>query len=113
MDLEGMTPAQTEQIEGPARLGAAPSQTARRLLSVDDDPMQGRIITALFRDNPGIEVTAVHDPGEALELVASRPPDLLLLDLGLPGMSGLEVLQRVKASYPQVPVIVLTGFADV
>ena len=75
--------------------------------------MQGRMITALFRDTPSIEVTAVHDPGEALELVTARPPDWLLLDLGLPGMSGLEVLQRVKASYPQMPVIVLTGFSDV
>jgi DNA-binding NtrC family response regulator len=104
---------------GEAAQGAVPAATApakqnpRRLLSVDDDPMQGRMITALFRDTPSIEVTAVHDPGEALELVTARPPDLLLLDLGLPGMSGLEVLQRVKASYPQMPVIVLTGFSDV
>jgi DNA-binding NtrC family response regulator len=85
----------------------------RRLVSVDDDPMQGRLITALFRDTPGLDVALVHDGTEALESIVSQPPDIVLLDLGLPGISGLEILQRIKTLYPQLPVVVLTGFSDV
>ena len=113
MALDGITSVAGETSEAITLSSSPSTQSPRRLLSLDDDPMQGRMITALFRDTPSIEVTAVHDPGEALELVAANPPDLVLLDLGLPGMSGLEVLQRLKASYPQLPVIVLTGFSDV
>jgi DNA-binding NtrC family response regulator len=100
----------------PAPAPAAPAptlETRRRLVSVDDDPMQGRIITALFRGTPGLEVSLVHDGAEALESIVAQPPDIVLLDLGLPGVSGLEILQRIKTLYPQLPVVVLTGFADV
>ena len=61
-------------------------ETRRRLVSVDDDPMQGRLITALFRDTPGLDVSLVHDGTEALESIVSQPPDIVLLDLGLPGI---------------------------
>jgi DNA-binding NtrC family response regulator len=90
-----------------------PPESRRRLLSVDDDPMQGRILTALFRDTPGLGVTVVHDGTTALQEVATNPPDIVVLDLGLPGISGLEVLQRIKVINPELPVVVLTGFTDV
>jgi DNA-binding NtrC family response regulator len=97
-------------------IGGTPApvlETRRRLVSVDDDPMQGRLITALFRDTPGLDVSLVHDGTEALESIVSQPPDIVLLDLGLPGIGGLEILQRIKTLYPQLPVVVLTGFSDV
>jgi DNA-binding NtrC family response regulator len=111
----------SEDPDGPAPAGpdgeaaVAPPRvpgSRRRLLSVDDDPMQGRIISALFRA-PGFDVSVVHDGAQAVERVVADPPDLVMLDLGLPGLSGLEVLQRIKTLYPQLPVVVLTGFADV
>jgi DNA-binding NtrC family response regulator len=46
---------------------------------------------------------------EALRMIEGELPDVMVLDLRLPGMDGLEVLQRVKASYPQIAVIVMTG----
>jgi DNA-binding NtrC family response regulator len=117
MAIEGMNPAQEEGgSAGDSPPAAAPlilPETRRRLLSVDDDPMQGRILTALFRDTPGLGVTVVHDGTAALQEVASDPPDIVVLDLGLPGISGLEVLQRLKVISPELPVIVLTGYADV
>ncbi len=100
-----------EPVPAPPAVPAA--ETRRRLLSVDDDPMQGRILTALFRDTPGLTVTAVHDGTAALNEVAADPPDIVVLDLGLPGISGLEVLQRCKTIAPDIPVIVLTGYTDV
>jgi DNA-binding NtrC family response regulator len=104
---------QRQGDEPQADEGRAVVVEKRRLLSVDDDPMQGRLITAIFRDVPGVSVSLVHDGAEALQVIAADPPDVVLLDLGLPGMSGLEVLQRMKATSPGIPVIVLTGFADV
>jgi DNA-binding NtrC family response regulator len=102
-----------EGMTAPTGAPAAAIETRRRLVSVDDDPMQGRMISALFRDTPGLEVSLIHDGAEALEVILSRPPDIVLLDLGLPGVSGLEILQRIKTLFPQLPVVVLTGFSDV
>jgi CheY-like chemotaxis protein len=49
------------------------------------------------------------DGDQALQLVAASPPDVIVLDLKMPGLDGLEVLRRVKKDYPQVEVIILTG----
>ena len=46
---------------------------------------------------------------QALQLVAASVPDVIVLDLKMPGLDGLEVLRRVKKEYPQVEVIILTG----
>jgi DNA-binding NtrC family response regulator len=46
---------------------------------------------------------------EALEILENRVPDVMVLDLKMPGIDGLEVLRRVKKRYPQVQVIILTG----
>jgi DNA-binding NtrC family response regulator len=104
--------AETPEPSGEAAAGAL-ADLGRRLLSVDDDPMQGRIISALFRDTPGLAVSVVHDGPAALQVAATSPPDVVVLDLGLPGISGLEVLQRLKVISPELPVIVLTGYTDV
>ena len=47
--------------------------------------------------------------GQALQMVAALPPDVMILDLKMPGIDGLEVLRRVKKGYPRVEVIILTG----
>jgi CheY-like chemotaxis protein len=49
------------------------------------------------------------DGDQALQLVAASPPDVIVLDLKMPGLDGLEVLRRVKKEYPEVAVIILTG----
>jgi DNA-binding NtrC family response regulator len=46
---------------------------------------------------------------EALQMVAAIPPDVMILDLKMPGIDGMEVLRRVKKNYPPVEVIILTG----
>ncbi|MEW6671643.1 MAG: response regulator [Thermodesulfobacteriota bacterium] len=46
---------------------------------------------------------------QALQLTAAAPPDVMVLDLKMPGIDGMEVLKRVKKDYPQVEVIILTG----
>lgn len=57
----------------------------------------------------GFEVGTATDGEEALNRVSEHLPDLVILDAMMPGMSGLEVLQRLKEDQPDLPVILLTG----
>jgi DNA-binding response OmpR family regulator len=57
----------------------------------------------------GLRVRVAAGGGEALESIAEEVPQVVVLDLMMPGMSGLEVLDRIKASHPDVQVILLTG----
>jgi DNA-binding NtrC family response regulator len=95
--------------------GAETAARARswRLLAVDDDPVQQQLLLAIFRKTPTIEVVTALDGESALGSVTHNPPDIVLLDLCMPGIGGLEILQKLKAVVPRVPVVVITATADV
>lgn len=79
-----------------------------KLLLVEDDPaMQATLQRALGRR--GIDVTSCGDGREALALWRSRAPDVVLLDLTLPGLDGLEVLQQARRGGLAAPVLILTA----
>jgi DNA-binding response OmpR family regulator len=81
-----------------------------RIVVVDDDPTVADVVGRyLVRD--GHTVECVRDGHEALRRIAEEPPDLVILDLMLPGMDGLEVCRRLRASGP-VPVVMLTALGD-
>jgi len=81
-----------------------------RIVVVDDDPTVADVVGRyLVRD--GHTVECVHDGYEALRRVAEEPPDLVVLDLMLPGMDGLEVCRRLRAKWP-IPVVMLTALGD-
>ena len=77
-----------------------------RILVVDDEPQIGRLLKTSLGAR-GYEVAVASDGQAALDLAASWRPDLILLDLGLPIIDGLEVCRQVRA-WSQVPIIVLT-----
>ena len=77
-----------------------------RILVVDDEPQIGRLLKTSLGAR-GYQVTVASDGQAALDLAASWRPDLILLDLGLPVIDGLEVCRQVRA-WSQVPIIVLT-----
>ena len=81
-----------------------------RVLIVDDDPTIALFLTRLLEAD-GHQVAIVDTGPAALAEVAARPPDLVLLDLGLPGLCGLEVCRRLKADPATrlIPILVLTG----
>lgn len=82
--------------------------TATRILVVDDDP-DIRDILERFLSGLGCQVETVGDGEAALEALLREPPDVLLLDLELPELSGLEVLRRIKmASAEGLDIIVIT-----
>lgn len=77
------------------------------LLVEDDAALAGELAQALR--NEGLTLNHVGSGTEALHVVATETPDVVILDLGLPDMDGLAVLKRVRASQPDLPVLLLTA----
>ncbi len=84
----------------------------RTLLVVDDDAASCRLVTAIFASE-GFHVLTALDGPTGLDLAVSGQPDVVLLDLHLPGLPGLQVLERLKAAAPTLPVVMLTASKDV
>ena len=91
---------------------AAPAQPLRILL-VEDHPDGAEILAALLR-HWGHDVSVVSDGARALEAAQADPPELILMDLGLPGMDGFEVARRVRGlgATPAPFLIALTGYGQ-
>jgi two-component system KDP operon response regulator KdpE len=81
-----------------------------RVLVVDDEPDFRRALAITLRGH-GYAVVVAGDGEEALRLAAEAPPDLVVLDLGLPALDGIEVLSRLRA-WSDTPVLVLSGRSD-
>lgn len=79
-----------------------------RVLVVEDDPALARGLCAALRQG-GYAVDHEADGAEAVQLALSEPYSLVVLDLGLPGLPGFEVLKAVRAAGSTVPVMVLTA----
>lgn len=84
-----------------------------RILIVDDHAVVGGGLKQFLADIGGFEVAGEARTGqEALRMVKSRPWDLLLLDIGLPDLDGIEVLKRVKRDHPGLPVLIFSMYAE-
>src|SRR5579864_3870173 len=81
------------------------------LVAEDDLPVAKFLSSGL--EGERYDVRLATDGAEVLRLLADGPCDLLVLDLNLPGISGLELLQRVRSERPRLPVLILTGSARV
>jgi DNA-binding NtrC family response regulator len=81
-----------------------------RLLVVDDEPEVRRLLTKELSQE--FETGAAATGAEALQLLGQRSYDVVLLDHGMPGMTGLEALRNIKAAYPDTHVIMITAFHD-
>ena len=84
---------------------------ANILLAEDDENMREFLASALRR--AGHEVTAVGDGVKALYALTDSPVDLLLADVVMPGLDGIELARRAAKSQPQLKVMFITGFAAV
>ncbi|WP_339741775.1 sigma-54 dependent transcriptional regulator [uncultured Maricaulis sp.] len=80
----------------------------KSVLIVDDDPTQRRLLQAVI-EKQGYRVETAESGDAALDRVATSPVDVMLLDLIMPGMDGMETLEAVKKRLPDLPVIVLTA----
>jgi len=83
------------------------------VMLVDDHPLFRRGVAELLQDSGRFNVTAqFSNPDQVLEAVHDTAPDLVLLDLHMPGKSGLELLQSIKESFSHVKVVMLTASDD-
>ena len=83
-----------------------------RILVVDDDLVTGHFLVNLLGDRGGFDVSHTPDPAAALERATSETWDLVLTDVEMPGMTGLELLQALRRVAPDLPVAVLTSHAS-
>lgn len=81
-----------------------------RVLVVDDEPSVREVVTQYLRSD-GHRVTTANDGGEAMQRVLAEDFDLVIADLGMPGMDGLQLASAVQTADPGKSVILLTGFA--
>jgi len=85
-----------------------------KLFVVDDHPIFIDGITGLLKDTPGFEIIGTANNGkELLEKVAVRQPDIVLMDINMPEMDGIEATKELKLNYPRIKVIMLTMFNDI
>ena len=84
----------------------------KRVLVVDDEENLRRV-TQLKLQQAGYEAITARDGAQALQLLSHNPRDLIITDLKMPGMSGIELLRKVKEDYPEVIVIVVTAFGTI
>ncbi len=80
----------------------------RSVLVVDDEPMNHKLIAHMMKDEPMFEIVSAGSGAEALELLEQRAFDLILLDVKMPEMDGLETLQHIREKY-RTPVVFMTG----
>jgi DNA-binding response OmpR family regulator len=88
-----------------------PTFAAQRLLVIDDDQKLCRLI-ADYLTPLGYEVSAEHSGPAGIERALADAVDVILLDYMLPGCDGLEVLRRIRAAKPDLPVLMFTGRGD-
>jgi CheY-like chemotaxis protein len=91
----------------------APAQATHKVLLVDDEEQLRKVVTDLL-ERHGFEVATARDGAEALEQVDRHAPDIIVLDLNLPGLDGYGVLEalRTRPATSDIPVVVLTAKGD-
>lgn len=87
---------------------------ARQILIVDDDESMRLLLSRVLESIPALELTLANGCDEALKLASERGYDLILLDLLMPGIGGIEVLNRVRRSSlnQATPVIIVSVLSD-
>lgn len=84
----------------------------RNLLIVDDQMGIRLLLDEVFR-REGYQTHLAANGKEALQAATEKAPDCVLLDMKMPGMDGIEVLKKLKSSWPEVPVIMMTAYGEI
>ena len=86
---------------------------AEKLLIVDDEPDMLKLLGMIIRDKTPYETITTNNPAEALDLVKRGGYDLVITDLKMPGLDGVEMLEAVKKYDADIPVIIITAYGTV
>src|SRR5215467_8647617 len=85
-----------------------PAKPVLSIVIIDDNPGSLELLSSALAQ-PELEVLLASDPEEGLDLVRSRHPQIVITDLVMPGLSGMEVLERIMEFDPSVEVILMTA----
>lgn len=88
------------------------SRPRTSILVVDDNPIDRSIVAAVIRHSLGLEVSCVEDGARALQEMRRQIPSLVVTDLQMPRMSGLELIEQIRTEFPLTPVVLTTAFGS-
>ena len=83
-----------------------------RILVIDDELDMLMLLRMIIEDNTDYEVETTNNPSEALKMVMENDYDLVISDLKMPGMDGLELFDEVKGMKPDLPLIIITAYGS-
>ena len=83
-----------------------------KVLVVDDDPQVCKTVSKILQEN-GYRVLSYTQPRQAIASVRKNPFDIALIDIKMPDLNGIEVVEKIKAHDPHISVVIMTAFPDV
>ncbi|MFZ5450968.1 MAG: response regulator [Thermodesulfobacteriota bacterium] len=83
---------------------------AEQLLVVDDEPNMLRLLKTILMDKTGYEVTTTNNPLEVSKLLQEKPYDLVVTDLKMPLVDGMDLIDIIKKIDSQIPIIIITAY---
>lgn len=88
------------------------AETRSRVLVVDDSRLERGVVGRLVEQNPRLEAVLAAGGREALQCIAEDPPAVILTDFVMPEMDGLQLVEAVRADFPEIPVVLMTAHGD-
>jgi len=85
---------------------------SERILVIDDEPDMLVLLKMIIEDNTGYDVETTNNPAEGLKMLKEEAYDLVISDLKMPGMDGLEVFDELRKMKPDIPVIIITAYGS-
>ena len=83
-----------------------------RILVIDDEPDMLMLLRMIIEENTAWEVETTNNPSEGLKMVMQNDYSLVIADLKMPGMDGMEVFEELKEMAPDIPVIIITAYGS-
>src|SRR5690349_4402318 len=92
--------------------GAAGQRLRRTVFVVDDESLIADTLAEILNDSGDFDAIALHGGESALELAQTTPPDILITDLVMPGINGIELARSIYSQYPKTRIVLLSGQAQ-
>ncbi|MCX7988368.1 MAG: response regulator [Thermodesulfovibrio sp.] len=86
---------------------------AEKILIVDDEPDMLKLLSMILREKTPYDVITTNNPIEAVQLVKTTDFDLIITDLKMPGLDGLQLLEEVKKKNEDIPVVIITAYGTI
>jgi DNA-binding NarL/FixJ family response regulator len=91
------------------KLSEGPKEIRKRIMIVDDHPILRKGLSMLINQEPDLVVEGeAEDAQRAMELIETTSPDMVIVDISLPGIDGVELLKMIKLRYPDLPALVVS-----